>query len=282
MTSPNTTPSTTLFTVRVLRFRREHAARAARSSIRMLAAVILAGGGLVATGLLSTAPAAAADASCADGVTVVVDFTDLGGTVDVACAEGPQATGRAALLAAGFAATDSQPGFLCAINSMPDPCPTTFTGSFWSYWHSTPNGEWTSYQVGADSSSPAQGELDGWRYNDGTTPPGITPADAAAATPEPAPTATTFTGTDDPSSDEAFTTSTTPGERVREAQNDAITFTTIGFFVLIVGLVALFVVRSRRQKRAADPSSEPDGTHGTHDTGDPGNPEDQGDTHNAP
>uniref|UniRef100_UPI0035683872 hypothetical protein n=1 Tax=Actinotalea sp. TaxID=1872145 RepID=UPI0035683872 len=49
------------------------------------------------------APAAAAEGACtdADGVTVVVDFTDLGGEVEIGCATAP-ATGTEALQEAGF------------------------------------------------------------------------------------------------------------------------------------------------------------------------------------
>lgn len=37
-----------------------------------------------------------------EGVTVVVDFTDLGGSIEVGCAEGDPASGREALESAGF------------------------------------------------------------------------------------------------------------------------------------------------------------------------------------
>ena len=54
------------------------------------------------------------------------------------------------------------------------------------YWHATADGEWVSYQVGADASHPASGTFEGWRYNDGSTGPSVTPAAAlgtAAAIP---------------------------------------------------------------------------------------------------
>jgi hypothetical protein len=150
-------------------------------------AVTLAGVVLMAAALsMSGAPsasAAATNGACADGngVTVVVDFTDLGGSVETGCAPSDAPSGRAALLAAGFVATNSEQGLICAIDANPDPCPATFDGSFWSYWHSAGNGSWTSYQVGADSSHPVSGELEGWRYNDGATGPGIAPSDVTAA-----------------------------------------------------------------------------------------------------
>lgn len=141
-------------------------------------------GGVLLGALLAAAslpaPSFAAESLCGDGVIVVVDFTELDGGVNTGCAPGDPSTGRAALEAAGFTVTEAQPGFICAIDSRPDPCPTTFEGSYWSYWHATPAGQWESYQVGADSSDPAPGDLEGWRYNDGSAAPGLAPADAPA------------------------------------------------------------------------------------------------------
>lgn len=115
-----------------------------------------------------------------EGVTVVVDFTDLGGSIEVGCAEGDPTSGREALESAGFTPTDSSPGMICAINAQPDPCPEEFTGSFWSYWHGE-NGEWTTYEMGADKADPAPGEVEGWRYSDGSAGPGLAPTAAVSA-----------------------------------------------------------------------------------------------------
>ncbi|GAA1626036.1 hypothetical protein [Georgenia ruanii] len=165
-----------------------------------LAAVVLAPAPAVAAG--STGPAAGTPATSAptasappgacadtDGVTVVVDLTDLGGDVRAGCAPGDPATGREALTGAGFTTTDSQPGLICAIDDLPDPCPTAFDGRYWAYWSTGPGGEWTARTEGADTANPAPGSFEGWRYNDGATPPGVTPAAlAAAATGTPGPT----------------------------------------------------------------------------------------------
>ena len=149
---------------------------------------------LLATVLLAVSPTAAhaqtpPPGACTDrsGVTVVVDFTDLGGDTEVGCATGDPETGREALAEAGFTTTDDATGLICAIDARPNPCPETFQGSFWSYWHAETGGAWTSYQVGADSSHPRAGEVEGWRYNDGSTPPSITAPDGviAAATTTP-------------------------------------------------------------------------------------------------
>lgn len=223
----------------------------ARVGIRMLATAALAIGAVGMPVLAGGAPALAADTSCSDGVAVVVDFTDVtvdgqAGTVEVACTDGDPENGRAALVAAGFTVTDSQPGFLCAIDSRPDPCPETFDGSFWSYWHAAPDGEWTSYQVGADSSDPVPGQIEGWRYNDGTTPPGIAPGDVADAVA----TSTPATDPQEASGDAPGTEP--PGEQVQAAQGAALTVTAIGFLVVIVALVVVFAVRARRRPGASD------------------------------
>lgn len=218
----------------------------------MLAAAVLATvaalSGAVALTVLPDNAAAAANGAC-EGVIVVVDFTDTGGDLSIACAEGEQESGRAALLAAGFSATDSQPGLLCAINSMPDPCPETFDGNFWSYWNSTPTSEWASYQVGADSSTPAIGAIEGWRYNDGTTAPGIAPAEvaaalASAAPPTPGTTEATTAPDAAPGGGEAVTTSTLAEETAE--QGTVLAVTAVAFLTLIAALAVFFVVRKRR------------------------------------
>lgn len=132
----------------------------------------------VSTAAAGTSGEAPPAGACADasGVSVVVDLTDVGGKVLVGCAPGDPATGRQALVDAGFRTADAASGMICAINSAPDPCPATFEGSYWSYWSAQPGAEWTAYAVGADSSDPAPGGFEGWRYNDGTSGPSVLPA----------------------------------------------------------------------------------------------------------
>ncbi|WP_407342934.1 hypothetical protein [Pengzhenrongella phosphoraccumulans] len=139
---------------------------------------------------VSTATAAVPSATvpagaCAgtSGVSVVVDLTDLGGDVAVGCAAGDPATGRQALVDAGFVVADAPTGMICTINSAPDPCPVAFDGSYWSYWSADATSDWTAYDVGADSSDPKPGAIEGWRYNDGSAGPSVQPAALAAAAP---------------------------------------------------------------------------------------------------
>ncbi len=208
---------------------------------------------------LPAAPATASEGACpeGDGVTVVVDATDVGGAIVTRCATGDPATGRSALESAGFVVTDSQPGMICAIDAQPDPCPTTFEGSYWSYWHSSDEGDWVSYQVGADSSDPAPGEIEAWRYNDGSTGPGIAPADvvASVATPAnvPSPTAApaatvTVTATAMPAAtavDDSSSTASDAGDRL-------VLLTTVGIAALIAVLVVVFLMRSRNRRTSEE------------------------------
>ncbi|MFV0254492.1 MAG: hypothetical protein ACK5H2_14280 [Beutenbergiaceae bacterium] len=133
--------------------------------------------------VLSAPPAQASTDECADGVSVVVDFTDLGGDVVTACASGDPASGREALESAGFDPVDSSPGLICTIDDYPEVCPTEFDGNFWSYWQLV-DGEWVSSPVGADESDPAPGDIEGWRYSDGTLTPPL-PGDPAAESSSP-------------------------------------------------------------------------------------------------
>lgn len=210
-------------------------------------AAVLASGvvlfGLLLVMGLPAAPASASEGACGDddGVTVVVDFTDVGGAIEVGCASGDPVSGRSALEAAGFAATDSQPGMICAIGALPDPCPATFEGSYWSYWNSSDGGEWVSYQVGADSSDPAPGEMEGWRYNDGSTGPGIAPADVVGME-RPTASTDTATATATGAADE------TEAPPASTATDNGVLLTALGLAAAIALLVALFLARARRRR----------------------------------
>lgn len=190
----------------------------------------------LAAGLLTVLPATAHAAAspepsgaCPDasGVTVVVDLTDLGGEVEVGCAPAGT-TGTEALQAAGFTDTRDAAGMICAIDSRPDPCPATFEGSYWSYWHAEPGGEWQFHEQGSDTTTPEAGDVEGWRYYDGSAGPTIEPPVPGAAAgeqvaapqaTEPAATAQDdATGTDDTGTEE---TAGTAAEEGATAEDDA-------------------------------------------------------------
>lgn len=129
-----------------------------------------------ALGLLPTvagppAPAAAADGACTDGtgVTVIIDFQELGGGTYTRCAADAPRTGFEALQQAGisYQTTVRFPGFLCKIAGKPgnDPCrdasPAT---AYWSYWVAPRGGRWCYSNFGAGNRTPPPGSVEGWSF----------------------------------------------------------------------------------------------------------------------
>ncbi|MBS1837205.1 MAG: hypothetical protein JST64_05855 [Actinobacteria bacterium] len=125
-------------------------------------------------GIVVDSPLAGAwtDGVCptASGVTVVVDFQELGGGVQLRCAnDGPVQSGFDALQRAGFtyqtAARSS--GFLCRISGKPtddlciNPSPTT---AYWSYWSAARGGDWCYSNLGA-TRRPPEGTVEGWSFS---------------------------------------------------------------------------------------------------------------------
>jgi hypothetical protein len=134
---------------------------------------------LLALAVVAVAPLPAAQAAACSGktgVTVVADFTALGGKIVTACDSGDPTTGLTALTGAGYtyAFVPRYPGFICTIDSEPDPCNGAPATAYWSYWHAEPGGTWSYSTLGAGSYDPPQGSVEGWAFGDGTAP-GITP-----------------------------------------------------------------------------------------------------------
>ena len=233
---------------------------------RLVPALLLAtAGALPASAALATplatplATAVGADGACPDatGVTVVVDATEVDGEVSVGCATDP-ATGTEALAQAGFAETRDPSGYICAVGGLPDPCPTEFTGSYWSYWTAAPGGEWTAYAEGSDTAVPAAGTVEGWRYGDGNQPPAVAPADVlpgAGAGDTPTDDAAEDTAGGEASDDaetatSEATTAEVPDDDVDDTGGDGPSLAVgaaVGIAV-VGGLVGL-IVRLRRQSR---------------------------------
>ncbi|GAB3140803.1 hypothetical protein GCM10027258_22460 [Amycolatopsis stemonae] len=154
--------------------------------------------------LTGAAPASATgtDGSCGEGVgvTVVVDFGDLGPQPLVRCAAGTPANGIAALQDAGIEVAGSQKYGLavaCRINGKPGPDVESCAGmpsatAYWSYWHASPGGTWQSSQEGAQTAKPVANGFEGWAFarpksaNDLPAPPRVAPV-RQAASPAPAP-----------------------------------------------------------------------------------------------
>ena len=155
-----------------------------------LAGVLLAALAPVWAG--AATPATAAESTC-DGVWVVVDYGNLGGT-RTACAA-KHGTGAEALRSAGFSPTIAD-GFLEKIEGKPgNPDPNK---AYWSYWQATitDDGSYTAWKysnLGVTASHPRQGNAEGWRYQsleDGKVAPAPRPPDGEASTPTPKPSAT--------------------------------------------------------------------------------------------
>ncbi|WP_147917821.1 hypothetical protein [Ruania zhangjianzhongii] len=203
------------------------------------------------TAMLAVAtPAAQAEvvsgAGCTgeDGVTVVVDFTDVGGEIEVGCADGDPASGREALEAAGFTPEDSQPGMICTVDGLPDPCPEEFEGSFWSYWYAEDE-TWASYQVGADEADPAPGSVEGWRYFDGSAGPQVDPAEALAAVP-----AEDTAGDAEDSTEDATSDKDAAGDMAQEADDfDPSGWIAAGVLALVLIAGIVLVLRRRSALR---------------------------------
>lgn len=151
---------------------------------------------------------------CTDdlGVTVVVDFRDLGGATVVRCAPGSggqpfQGTGLEAIQAAGIQlAGTSQHGLsvVCRVNGRPAPdeelsipgddayieqCAQMPPASaFWSYWQADNGGSWAFSQRGVTSTTARAGGFEGLSFSLNSTagaPPRMAPS---RPSPEPSPT----------------------------------------------------------------------------------------------
>lgn len=150
-----------------------------RRPVTALAAVLVTASGLVTAGAVAAAPAwAAACASTTKGVTEIVDFTKLGGTVETACDKTNPATGLAALTGAGFtyAFVPKYPGFVCTIDKKPKPCNGAPATAYWSYWHAKRGGKWVYSKTGAGTYKPVPGSVQGWAFGAGKAPSVSPPA----------------------------------------------------------------------------------------------------------
>ncbi|WBB80388.1 hypothetical protein O7606_03130 [Micromonospora sp. WMMD882] len=136
----------------------------------------------------------------ASGVTVVVDFNELGGGTVVRCARGEQATGLAALKNAGFQVAGTLrwgEGFVCRIDGKPsaaaERCVDTPPASaYWSYWHAPDGGGWTYSDKGVANRRPSPGGFEGWSFSlnrsaDDAPRPGVAPLRPTPPAPPPPP-----------------------------------------------------------------------------------------------
>ena len=119
-----------------------------------------------------------------DGVTVVVDLTELGGEVIVRCAPGTeQRTGYEALEDAGFeieGTTRFGQGTVCRVEGLPasdqslavdgkggyrEQCVDMPPASaYWSYWSADNGGSWNYSQYGVQNRDATNGGFEGWSF----------------------------------------------------------------------------------------------------------------------
>jgi hypothetical protein len=186
------------------------------------AVAVAAAAALVVLGPAAARPAAAESEAaagkpgyCSDesGVTVVVDFRELGGDVVVRCATGPGGqgyTGLEALTDAGFTVAGTLRWgmqFVCRIQGRPaaredlaipgddsyhedcgDTPPDT---AYWSYWYASNGGDWKYSTASAATRSTLKGGFEGCSFHLGTssaTPPPIAPKHSVEAPTSSAPT----------------------------------------------------------------------------------------------
>jgi hypothetical protein len=165
---------------------------------RLLAAVLLTGLGL---GLAPVAgPADAAVCSSDTGVTVVVDFHQLGGGVQTVCdPDGAGKTAAALFPANGFPLEYVQhtPGFVCRVSGKPadNPCVNTPpSNAYWGlFWSNGDTGQWSYASSGAGGQKiPAGGSVAfSWQGSSSRSNPGVAPPqhdDQPSSSPSSSPT----------------------------------------------------------------------------------------------
>ena len=152
-----------------------------RYAVRLAVAAFVAVAGL-------GVPAAAQAASCSTshGVTVVVDFHQLGGGAQAACDTGGAGRSGAQQMGdMGYRLTyvQRQPGFVCRVNGAPvpadDPCVNTPPGNaYWSLWWSDgTSGTWSYSAEGIGALEVPDGGYVAlsWQGGDAKAPPRVAP-----------------------------------------------------------------------------------------------------------
>ncbi len=179
--------------------------------------LLVAGPGFV----LGSAPAAgAATCTSSGGVSVVVDYRELGGGTVTACASdggGKSATAIFASVGVDLGYATRQPGFVCRVNGAPtsDPCVNASpSDAYWGlWWADGSKAAWTYSSYGVGSLTVPAGGSVGWSWQQdraaGTSvPPGVSPpvtkAPAPTTTPSPSPSSSSS-----PSSSPSSTSSPT-------------------------------------------------------------------------
>ncbi|HET7474848.1 MAG TPA: hypothetical protein VFJ97_02360 [Dermatophilaceae bacterium] len=159
----------------------------------------------------TSAAAAGYAGYCRDGagVTVVVDFHQIGGAPLIRCAAIGGGTGLDALRAAGIPVEGVRrwgDAFVCRLGGLPAPTqPLPVQGrpgyreqcvdtppatAYWSYWSASNGGGWRYNQAGVKNRQVVPGGFEGWSFalnSAGGVAPGVAPRRPVTA-PRPAPT----------------------------------------------------------------------------------------------
>ncbi len=190
-----------------------------RYAVRLAAATFL-----VAAGLGVPAAAEAATCSTGHGVTVVVDFHQLGGGVQAACDSGGAGRSGAQQMAdVGHDLTyvQRQPGFVCRVDGAPagDPCVNTPPdNAYWSLWWSDgTSGTWSYSAQGIGALQVPDGGYVAlsWQGGDAKAAPRVAPRTHPTASPTPTrkpsrhPTSPAATRTTGPASGPSSTATST-------------------------------------------------------------------------
>jgi MYXO-CTERM domain-containing protein len=161
---------------------------------RLLAALVAVLLGTATGAVVLSAPAQAAGCAQGTGVTVVVDYQQLGGGTSARCVSGGGSKAAAAFSAAGVGLqrASRQPGFVCRVNAKPADAgcvQASPSDAYWSLWVSSGNGTWSYASTGVDGLSVPKGGwvAFSWQGQSGKAQPRVTPVGAKPA-PKPAPT----------------------------------------------------------------------------------------------
>ncbi|GGB25768.1 hypothetical protein GCM10011492_14890 [Flexivirga endophytica] len=202
--------------------------------VRSATAVALASSATTFAYVGSAAPAQAAGyngyCKTSSGVTVVVDFRNLGGGVAIRCSPvGSGATGLQALQAAGIPVEGTRDGGLsvaCRIYGKPtatqdlpggyhEQCVRMPPGkAYWSYWQASNGGSWGYSQEGLSNSHVIPGGFEGWSFSEGGS--NVAPGAAPSRPTAPKPTTTTT----QPPAPPRHTTTTAPRHDPAPSKHD--------------------------------------------------------------
>lgn len=151
---------------------------------RVVAAVLLTGSAALGAALAwPAAPATAAYCTLAGGVSVLVDFGELGGGTDQRCGSGDVAS--AAFSSAGYVLGQRQAGELCRVDGKPAQGECWGTDSYWGFFVSDDGGAWIYASEGVYSHPVDPGDSVAlvWQSSTSRRQPPARPATPVAAAP---------------------------------------------------------------------------------------------------